>query len=128
VAAHADRVDCFPDLDLRSSVGRCQSGSIKRVTRKLYALIAERGKPGMIVSDNGTELTCNAVLSWCVNQRAKGTPLAGWSAKNGGIQFNRFPRLSQVKRSFPEFNPALWRPEVANRPNPSICDKIPIGN
>lgn len=28
-------------------------------------LIAERGKPGMIVSDNGTELTSNAVLAWC---------------------------------------------------------------
>jgi hypothetical protein len=27
--------------------------------------IAERGKPGMIVSDNGTELTSNAVLAWC---------------------------------------------------------------
>jgi putative transposase len=28
-------------------------------------LIAERGRPGMIVSDNGTELTSNAVLAWC---------------------------------------------------------------
>lgn len=37
----------------------------KRVVRELEALIAERGKPGMIVSDNGTELTCNAVLGWC---------------------------------------------------------------
>lgn len=26
-------------------------------------LIVERGKPGMIVSDNGTELTSNAVLA-----------------------------------------------------------------
>lgn len=36
-----------------------------RVVRELGALIAERGKPGMIVSDNGTELTSNAVLAWC---------------------------------------------------------------
>ena len=28
-------------------------------------LIAQRGKPGMIVSDNGMELTSNAVLAWC---------------------------------------------------------------
>jgi len=28
-------------------------------------LIADRGKPGMIVSDNGIELTSNAVLAWC---------------------------------------------------------------
>jgi transposase InsO family protein len=36
----------------------------KRVARELLALIERRGKPGMIVSDNGTELTSNAVLSW----------------------------------------------------------------
>lgn len=33
--------------------------------RELAALIERRGKPGMIVSDNGTELTSNAVLAWC---------------------------------------------------------------
>lgn len=37
----------------------------QRVVRELGALIARRGKPGMIVSNNGTELTSNAVLSWC---------------------------------------------------------------
>src|SRR5690606_32641048 len=37
----------------------------RRVVRELTELIAERGKPGMIVSDNGTELTSNAVLAWC---------------------------------------------------------------
>jgi transposase InsO family protein len=35
------------------------------VVRELTDLIAARGKPGMIVSDNGTELTSNAVLAWC---------------------------------------------------------------
>ena len=37
----------------------------RRVVRELTDLIRQRGKPGMIVSDNGTELTCNAVLAWC---------------------------------------------------------------
>ncbi len=37
----------------------------RRVVRELSDLIEERGKPGMIVSDNGTELTSNAVLAWC---------------------------------------------------------------
>jgi transposase InsO family protein len=37
----------------------------RRVVRALTELIARRGKPGMIVSDNGTELTSNAVLAWC---------------------------------------------------------------
>ena len=30
----------------------------------LTALIGRRGKPDMIVSDNGTEFTCNAMLTW----------------------------------------------------------------
>jgi transposase InsO family protein len=36
----------------------------RRVARELTALIKRRGKPGVIVSDNGTEFTCNAMLSW----------------------------------------------------------------
>ena len=28
-------------------------------------MITRRGKPGMIVSDNATELNCTAVLAWC---------------------------------------------------------------
>jgi putative transposase len=35
-----------------------------RVVRELGALIARRGKPALIVSDNGTELTSRAVLDW----------------------------------------------------------------
>jgi putative transposase len=41
----------------------------KRVVREMARLIAVRGKPGMIVSDNGTELTSNAVLEWCSEAR-----------------------------------------------------------
>nr|WP_144243875.1 IS3 family transposase [Sphingopyxis sp. MWB1] len=37
----------------------------RRVVRELGDLIARRGAPKMIVSDNGTELTSNAVLAWC---------------------------------------------------------------
>ena len=36
----------------------------RRVARELTALIARRGKPGMIVSDHGTEFTSNAILAW----------------------------------------------------------------
>ena len=35
-----------------------------RVARELNRLLADRGKPKMIVSDNGTELTSNAILQW----------------------------------------------------------------
>lgn len=36
----------------------------RRVARELDALIARRGRPAMIVSNNGTELTSRAVLEW----------------------------------------------------------------
>jgi putative transposase len=36
-----------------------------RVVCEWTELIARRDKLGMIVSDNGTELTSNAVLAWC---------------------------------------------------------------
>jgi len=35
-----------------------------RVARELDRLMIERGKPKMIVSDNGSELTSNAILIW----------------------------------------------------------------
>jgi transposase InsO family protein len=36
-----------------------------RVARELTAIIEHRGKPGMIVRDNGTELTSYAIFAWC---------------------------------------------------------------
>ncbi|HEY6521356.1 MAG TPA: IS3 family transposase [Roseiarcus sp.] len=41
----------------------------RRVARELTALIERRGKPGMIVSDNGTEFTSNAVFAWAHDNR-----------------------------------------------------------
>jgi putative transposase len=40
-----------------------------RVARELDALIAARGKPAMVVSDNGTELTSMAILRWSQEQQ-----------------------------------------------------------
>ncbi|MGX4803524.1 IS3 family transposase [Bradyrhizobium guangdongense] len=37
----------------------------RRVARELTAIVERRRKPGMIVSDHGTEFTCNAMLAWC---------------------------------------------------------------
>jgi len=42
-----------------------------RVVRELEALLKVRGRPAMIVSDNGTELTSRAVLQWA---SARGIP------------------------------------------------------
>ena len=39
------------------------------MARELTALIKLRGKPGMIVSDNGTEFTSNAMFAWAQDNR-----------------------------------------------------------
>lgn len=39
-----------------------------RVSRELDRLVAIRGRPQMIVSDNGTELTSNAIVKWSEGQ------------------------------------------------------------
>ena len=41
----------------------------QRVARELDLLIATRGRPGTIVSDNGTELTSNAILGWTTDNQ-----------------------------------------------------------
>ena len=40
-----------------------------RVVRELELVIAQRGQPAMCVSDNGTELTCMAMLRWSHEMR-----------------------------------------------------------
>ena len=40
-----------------------------RVARELDRLMRERGKPKMVVSDNGSELTSNAILTWADQSR-----------------------------------------------------------
>jgi transposase InsO family protein len=49
----------------RGCLAAVQDTSIsgQRVVRELTRLIAQRAKPGMIVGDNGTELTSNPVLA-----------------------------------------------------------------
>lgn len=42
-----------------------------RVARELNALVGARGKPLMIVSEIGTELTSRAILQWQEDNRVK---------------------------------------------------------
>ena len=51
-----------------------------RVARDLAWLVVVHGKPTTIVSDNGTELTSNAVLSWASDTGC----VCGW-AQTGRI-------------------------------------------
>ena len=59
----------------------------RRVARELTIIIASRGKPGMIVSDNGTEFTANAILAWCRDHEIEWHYIApGKPMQNGYVE------------------------------------------
>lgn len=59
----------------------------RRVARELTALIAVRGKPGMIVSDHGTEFTSNAILAWSKDHKVEWHYIApGKPMQNGFVE------------------------------------------
>ncbi|WP_035723648.1 IS3 family transposase, partial [Bradyrhizobium sp. ARR65] len=85
-----------------------------RVARELDRLIVEWGKPKMVVSDNGTELTSNAILTWADQSRvawyyiAPGKPMqnAFIESFNGRLRdelLNEtlFTSLAQVRVTLP---------------------------
>jgi putative transposase len=70
----------------------------RRVARELSALIEWRGKPGMMVSDNGMELTSSAILKWCAENKiawhctASGKPMqSGFVESFNGRMRDEFP-------------------------------------
>lgn len=59
----------------------------KRVARELTTLIETRGRPHMIVSDNGTEFTSNAILAWTKEHQVEWHYIApGRPMQNGYIE------------------------------------------
>lgn len=59
----------------------------RRVARELATLIERRGKPGMIVSDNGTELTSNAILDFATERKIEWHYVApGKPMQNGFVE------------------------------------------
>ena len=59
----------------------------RRVARELTALIERRGKPKMIVSDNGTELTSNPILKWYAEHKIEWHYIApGKPMQNGFVE------------------------------------------
>ena len=60
------RILCVFDDFTRECLATIFDNSISgvRVARELDAICKARGRPCMIVSDNGTELTSNAILKW----------------------------------------------------------------
>jgi putative transposase len=73
----------------RECLGAIPDTSIsgKRVARELTMLVEARGKPRMIVSDNGTEFTSNAILSWAKDHAVDWHYIApGRPMQNGYIE------------------------------------------
>ena len=58
-----------------------------RVARELHHIMAQRGSPKMIVSDNGTEFTSNAILKWADEAKVEWHYIApGKPQQNGFIE------------------------------------------
>ena len=72
--------ECLPAIPDTSISGR-------RVARELARLIERRGKPGMIVSDNGTELTSSAILTFAAERDIEWHYIApGKPMQNGFVE------------------------------------------
>ncbi|HEX2230113.1 MAG TPA: IS3 family transposase [Candidatus Binatia bacterium] len=67
------RILCIVDDFSREALLTLADTSISgpRVVRELEALIELRRQPALIVSDNGTEFTSNAVLAWCERRQLR---------------------------------------------------------
>lgn len=105
-----------------------------RLARELDSLIAKRGKPKTIVSDNGTEMTSMAILKWCQQAHIEWHYIApGKPMQNGFVEsFNGsfrdeclnetlFSSLAQARAVI-----NAWRQDYnANRPHSSLGNITP---
>jgi putative transposase len=83
-----------------------------RVARELGQLVAGRGKPRAIVSDNGTELTSNAILRWADDGRVAWHYIApGKPTQNAFIEL----QWTSARRA-PEGNPVPFAAARPRRP------------
>ena len=105
-----------------------------RVGRELDRIAETRGYPAMVVSDNGTELTSNAILSWQEERSVEWHYIApGKPTQNGFVEsFNGrlrdeclnehlFANIAQARRIIEE-----WRIDYnTNRPHTSLNGLTP---
>lgn len=83
------RILCVIDDFTRECLATVVDNSLcgERVARELDAIAERRGYPCMVVSDNGTELTSNAVLKWQQDRRVEWHYIApGKPMQNGFVE------------------------------------------
>ena len=83
-----------------------------RVARELNKIVAVRGRPGGIISDNGTELTSTAILAWSDRQKVAWHSIApGKPVQNAFIEsFNGRLRDELLNETlFRSLSHAPWR-------------------
>ena len=112
------RILCIVDDFTREALALVVDTSIGggRLVRELDALIARRGRPAIIVSDNGTEMTSRAVLEWSNRSGVAWHYIApGKPQQNGFVEsfmYGRPPRckgeLDAWRRSGAFMYPACW--------------------
>jgi putative transposase len=106
-----------------------------RVARELDRLLAQCGKPRMIVSDNGTELTSNAILRWADDHKvawhyiAPGKPVQNAFAESFIGRLRDELLNETLFRSLPHARALLetWRIDYnTNRPHSRLGWMSPI--
>ena len=125
------RILCVIDDFSRECLAAVADNSLSgtRVARELDRIAEMRGYPCMVVSDNGTELTSNAMLQWQEERKVEWHYIApGKPMQNGFVEsFNGrlrdeclnehlFPNLIQARRLI-----AAWRDDYNHyRPHSSL--------
>jgi len=106
-----------------------------RVARELDRLLAERGKPKTIVSDNGTELTSNAILQWADDHKVEWHYIAPGKPTQNAFAESFIGRLRDellnetLFRSLPHTRAVLeaWRADYNNgRPHSRLGWMTPV--
>ena len=131
------RILCVIDDFSRECLATIVDNSIsgERVARELDIIAEHRGYPCMIVSDNGTELTSNAILAWQEDRHVEWHYIApGRPMQNGFVEsFNGKLRDECLnERLFISYRHARnsieeWRNDYnVNRPHTSLDGLTPL--
>ena len=106
------------------------------MARELTALIERRGEPSMIVSDNGTELTSNAILKWCAEHKVEWHHIApGKPMQNSFLESSNGRMRDEFLNETLFCNPAHARDMIADwvtdyntaRPHSALGYQTPAG-